>query len=150
MYSIDEAKEIETLWECLDLGRQQFEEVVGDHGDVKWNLHKDMLELIFKSGLIHLVVARDESLDIIGYFCNIINLDLFTSVYKARDIGIFVHPDHRKSGVFKDMLAKMEDILIDHGVKAQELVFQKGHNEKMPLKFGYEPFEVGYQKFLGE
>jgi GNAT superfamily N-acetyltransferase len=71
-------------------------------------------------------------------------------VYQAKEIAIFVHPDHRKTGVFKDMLAEMEKLLIENGVKVQHLAFQKGHNETMPLRFGYKPLEVVYEKVLEE
>lgn len=150
MYKVQVEEDFEVVKQCIEMGHQQFDEVVGDKGEVKWDLDLKMLELLCKSGLIHLVVARDEDNNIVGYFCNLINLDLFTRVYKARELAIFVHPAHRKSGVFKQMLEEMEELLIYNGVKAQQLVFQKGHNEKMPLKFGYTPLEVAYEKFLGD
>lgn len=150
MYKVTVEEGYDILEKCIGLGHQQFDEVVGDRDKAKWNLDTHMLRLICEAGLIHLVVARDDSDNIIGYFCNMINLDLFTKVYKAREMAIFVHPDHRKSGVFKQMLDTMEELLIGNGVRAQQLVFQKGHNEKMPLKYGYEPLEIAYEKYLGE
>ena len=149
-YKIAVEEGFETLAMCIGLGHQQFEEVIGDKGEAKWNLDLTMLKMLCDAGLTHLVVVRDEQDKIIGYFCNVINLDLFTKVYKAREVAIFVHPDHRKNGVFKKMLDEMEALLIENGVKAQQLVFQKGHNETMPLKYGYEPLEVAYEKFLGD
>ena len=149
MYNIKEETGFNILKECIELGHQQFDEVVGGKGDIDWNLDLEMLKLMSDSGLIHLVVARDED-KIIGYFCNLINLDLFTKVYQAKEIAIFVHPEYRKSGIFKQMLDEMEELLICNGVKVQHLAFQKGHNETMPLKFGYNPLEIVYEKVLGE
>lgn len=150
MYKVQVEEGFEVLAECIELGHEQFKEVVGDKGEVKWNLDLKMLKLVCDAGLIHLVTARDEQNEIVAYFCNLINLDLFTGVYKARELAIFVKPDHRKGGLFKKMLDEMEELLICNGVKAQQLVFQKGHNEAMPLKYGYTPLEVAYEKFLGE
>lgn len=150
MYKIREEEGFDVLLQCIELGHQQFDEVVGDKGKIVWNLDTEMLKLMCDSGLIHLVVARDDEDKIVGYFCNLINLDLFTKVYQAKEVAIFVHPDHRKCGVFKDMLQEMEELLICNGVKVQHLAFQKGHNETMPLKYGYSPLEVVYEKVLGE
>lgn len=149
-YKVTEEEGFEILLLCLELGKQQFDEVVGAKGNISWNLDLDMLKLMSDSGLIHLVVARDADDTIVGYFCNLINLDLFTKVYQAKEVAIFVHPDHRKTGVFKLMLEEMEELLICNGVKVQHLAFQKGHNETMPLKFGYQPLEIVYEKILGE
>lgn len=149
-YKIQEETGWEVLLQCFELGRQQFEEVIGDKGDITWNLDTEILKLMCDSGLIHLVVARDSDDNIIAYFCNLVNRDLFTKVYQAREIAIFVHPDHRKTGVFKMMLKEMEEVLISNCVRVQILSFQKGHNEDMPLKFGYKPLEVTYEKILDE
>ena len=149
MYKIQEEEGFDILKECIELGHQQFDEVVGDKGDITWNLDLDMFKLISDAGLIHLVVAREED-NIIGYFCNLVNLDLFTKVYQAKELAIFVHPDYRKSGIFKQMLDVMEDLLICNGVRMQFLSFQKGHNEGLPLKFGYRETEIVYEKILGE
>lgn len=149
-FKIQEEEGFNILLECMELGRQQFEEVIGDKGEATWNLDTEMLKLMQEVGLVHLIVARDEEDKIIGYFCNLINLDLFTKVYQAKEIAIFVHPDYRKSGIFSSMLKKMEELLIENGVKVQHLAFQKGHNETMPLKYGYQPLEIVYEKILGE
>lgn len=150
MYNIEEVGEFSRALECFNLCNEQFKEVVADKNQTVWNPDIETLKLTFNAGLIHMLVATDEESNVVGYFCNIINLDPFTSLYKARDVGVFVHPDHRKNGLFKEMLDKMEALLIDRGVKAQQLVFQKGHNETMPLKYGYTPLEIAYEKFLGE
>lgn len=150
IYNITEEKDFDTVLNCIELGKQQFDEVVGDKGSIVWSLDIEMLKLMNDSGLIHLVVARDEDENIVGYFCNLITRDLFTKVYQAKEVAIFVDPAHRKSGVFKLMLESMEELLIGNGVKVQHLAFQKGHNETMPLKFGYKPLEIVYEKILGE
>src|SRR3546814_12255734 len=74
-----------TLFRSIELGHQQVDEVVGDKGKIVWNLDTEMLKLMCDSGLIHLVVARDDKDEIVGYFCNLINLDLFTKVYQAKE-----------------------------------------------------------------
>src|SRR3546814_7612513 len=93
MYKIREEEGFDVLLQCIELVHQQFDEVVGDKGKIVWNLDTEMLKLMCDSGLIHLVVARDDKDEIVGYFCNLINLDLFTKVYKAKEVAIFVHPD---------------------------------------------------------
>ena len=147
MYNIKEEEGYETLEECITLGADQYKEV---GGDFQWNLDTQMLKLMSDSGLIHLVVARDENRKIVGYFCNLINLDLFSKVYQAKEIGIYVAPEHRKGGLFTMMLKEMEEVLLSNGVRVQHLSFRKGHNEEMPLKFGYKALEITYEKVLEE
>src|SRR5690606_36112377 len=110
MYKIEEVKEFSLAAKCLELGRQQFDEVVGDKEGATWDLDLSFAQLAFNAGLIHMLIAKDEEGSIVGYFANLINLDMFTKVYKARDIGIFAHPDHRRSGLFKQMLDEMEKL----------------------------------------
>lgn len=149
MYKIQEESGLKAIAECLRLGKLHYHEVFEDKEKaVPPNYNWGLLKLCEENGLIHLVTARDEKGELIGYFGNLVSPDMLSSTFTAREIGIFVRADYRRSGVYTKMLACMENRLRENGVTTQYLAFQKGHNDKVPLKHGYKLRELVYEKIL--
>lgn len=151
MYNIQEETNVKALSECLRLGRMHYSEVYADKEDkVPMNYNWQFLDLCLKNNLMHIITARDENGTLIGYFADLVSPDMLSSVFVAKDIAIFIHPDHRGRLLFKKMLKAMEELLIKNGVTTHYMAFQKGHSERLPLAYGYKPREIVYEKFLEE
>ena len=151
MYKIQEESNLKAMAECLKLGKKHYAEVFEHKVDkVPENYNWQFLKICMDNGLIHIITARDEEDKLIGYFTNLVSPDMFSSTFVAKELAIFVEKEHRKGGIFLDMLAAMEQLLIDNGVISQVLAFQVGHNEDIPLKYGYRHTENVYEKILLE
>lgn len=151
MYKIQEETNLKALAECLRLGELHYDEVFAHKLEqVPRNYNWQFLKICLDNGLMHIVTARDDKQELIAYFVNLVSPDMFSSTFVAKELAIFVHPDHRKSGLFKDMLSTVEQLLINNNVTSQILAFQEGHNDQLPLKFGYRPTERIYEKILIE
>lgn len=151
MFDVKEETNVKTMAECLRLGKLHYDEVYADKKDkVPRNYNWQFLNLCLVNKLMHIITARDESGLLVGYFVNIISPDMLSTTFTARELAIFVHPDHRGSGLFKQMLECVESLLKKNGVTTQYLGFQKGFNEDLPLKFGYKPREIVYEKIVGD
>lgn len=151
MYKIQEETNVKTLSECLRLGKMHYNEVYADKVDkVPMNYNWQFLNLCLENNLMHIITARDEDGNLIGYFADLVSPDMLSSVFVAKDIAIFIHPKHRGRTLFKEMLKAMETLLANNGVTTHVLAFQKGYSEKLPLAYGYQPREIVYEKILEE
>lgn len=149
MYKIQEETNAKVLAECLKLGEMHYNEVFAHKlGQVKWNYNWQFLKICLDNGLMHIVTARNDDDELLGYFTDLVSPDMFSSTFVAKELAIFVHPDHRGNKLFGQMLEFIEDLLTKNGVTSQLLAFQKGFNEELPLSFGYRPTEVIYEKIL--
>lgn len=152
MYDVKEETNSNTLMQCLRLGELHYDEVFEHKLDkVPRNFNWQFLKICLDNNLMHIITARvPETDELVGYFVNLINPDMFSSTFVAKELAIFVHPDHRRTGLFTDLLACMEGLLIENGVTSQLLAFQEGFNESLPLKYGYRLTERVYEKIFDE
>lgn len=151
MYKIQEETNVKAMAECLRLGKLHYDEVYADKKEqIPRNYNWQFLNLCLTNKLMHIVTARNESDELVGYFVNLVSPDMLSSTFVATDLAIFIHPDCRGSGLFKDLLNFMETMLAKNGVASQMLKFQSGHSDKLPLAFGYKLRELVYEKILVE
>lgn len=151
MYNIQEEAGEKVMKECLRLGQMHYSEVYADkEAKVPRNYNWQFLKLCNDNGLLHMVTARDETGELIGYFTTLVSPDLFSSTFKGEDMAIFVRPDHRGNGVWQQMLHVTEDLLRANGVSGMSLKFQAGFNETLPEREGYRLREWVFEKVLVE
>ena len=151
MFKIQEETGYEVMLECLELGKRHYEEVYGYKSDyVPRQYNYNFLKICQENGLMHFICARDDSGKLIGYFVDLVSPDMFSSEFYAKDMAIYVDEEYRKQGLFNEMLKAMEDLLTKNGIMIHYLEFQEGHNESMPLKFGYKKVASLYEKLLQE
>jgi len=151
MYKVQEETTAKSLAECLRLGEMHYDEVFEHKKDiVPRNYNWQFLKICLDNGLIHIITARDEEEKLIGYFANLVSPDMLSSTFVAKELAIFVHPEYRKSGIFSDMIESMEKLCKVNGVTTQILAFQVGHNDQLPLQFGYRHTENVFEKILIE
>jgi GNAT superfamily N-acetyltransferase len=151
MYNVQEETNLKVLAECLKLGELHYDEVFAHKKEqIERNYNWQFLKICLDNNLMHIVTARDDDNNLIGYFVDLVSPDMFSSTFVAKELAIFVHPDHRGNKLFGQMLNFVEDMLRENGVTSQMLAFQKGFNEELPLAFGYRPTEVVYEKVLLE
>lgn len=151
MYDIKEETNAKTMAEVLRLGQMHYEEIYAHKKDlVPRNYNWQFLKMCLDNGLMHIVTARDEDGKLVGHFANLISPDMFSSTFQAKDLAIFVHPDHRKAGVMTMLITEMERLLRINNVTSQVLAFQVGFNDQLPLKYGYRHTENVFEKILIE
>lgn len=150
MFDIKEETTLRALAECLKLGELHYDEVFAHKKDkVERNYNWQFLKLCLDNHLMHIVTAR-EGKKIVGYFVNLISPDMFSSTFVAKELAIFVHPEYRGHKLFEQMLKYTEEMLVANAVTSQLLAFQKGFNEELPIRYGYRPTEIVYEKILIE
>ena len=150
-YNIIEESNQKVLSECLRLGKLHYDEVYAHKKDkIPRNYNWQFLQLCMSNGLMHIITSRTSDGELIGYFVNLISPDMFSSKFVARDLAIFVHPDHRGQKLFQKMLYQMEELVKENRVASQTLGFQVGFNDELPKKEGYRATEVVYEKLLQE
>lgn len=151
MFKVQEETTRQALEECVSMGASlQYEEIIAKKDKIKFNINTDLLAMVLEAGMVRLVTARDEDDKVIGYFVNLIETDFITSTLLGKEVAIFVHPNHRKSGVFGEMLSLQELIAKEAGAKMQMLEFQTGHSDDVPLGFDYRKVSTVWEKHLGE
>src|SRR5574337_2086391 len=120
MYNIQEETNVKVMAECLRLGKLHYDEVFADKKDrVPRNYNWQFLNICLTNGLLHIITARNKQGELVGYFADLVSPDMFSSTFVAKELAIFVHPNHRKGGVFKDMLEYVESLLKKNGVTSQ-------------------------------
>jgi len=150
-YNIQEESTQKVLSECLRLGKMHYDEIYAHKKDkIPRNYNWRFLQLCMENGLMHIITCRQSDGTLIGYFVNLVSPDMFSSTFVAKDLAIFVHPDHRGNKLFRRMLHSMEEIVKENGVASQTLGFQVGFNDELPKKEGYRATEVVYEKLLQE
>jgi len=151
MYKIQEETNVKTMAEVLRLGQLHYDEIYVHKKDlVPRNYNWQFLKMCLDNGLMHILTARTEEGELIGHFVNLISPDMFSSTFVAKDLAIFVHPDHRKNGVMTMLFEEMERLLKINNVTSQVIAFQVGFNENLPLKYGYRHTENVFEKILIE
>jgi len=149
VYSVQEETNKEVFFECLRLGEQHYNEVESKSTSVPYKLNYKMADAFIEAGLVRVVTARKNG-ELVGYFGVVVVEDFFTSKVSAKELGIFVKPEHRKSSCFYRMMKKIEKLLHEEGVESLQIMFKVGHDTGLACKAGYEKTETVYQKFLGE
>lgn len=139
----------ETLEDLVELARAHYYEVEAKSETVPFNLNVDLLSQMVDLGILSVVVARDEGV-LVGYFANMISPDVITSKLISKELGIYLDPSYRGTGVFQEMMSLVEEIAKERGVYSQVLAFKEGHDHGIAEKLGYEKTETLYQKLLEE
>lgn len=148
MYNFSEENNITTLQECFGLCRDHFYEVGDSHQVKEFDVDWHTLAAMMSAGVMSVLVARKDGA-VVGYFMNLISRDLLTASVIAKELAIYVAPEHRKGRLFFLMNKEVEKLLVEKGVDTQHITFVYGHNEKMPIKLGFTPLEITYKKHLG-
>jgi len=146
MYKFAEETSLETLEECYPLCKQHFQELTeGQSFDVDW----DTLKALLSYGSLVITVARVEG-EVVAYYMNVVNKDFLTSTLVSKELAIFVQPKHRGGRLFLKLSKFNTEVLVSKGVVTQFITFMHGHNDKLPLKMGFEPLEITYKKVIGD
>lgn len=148
-YNIKEETSKEVFFECLELGRKQYEEVEAKSSFLPYDPDYKMAEAFIDLSLLRLVTARKDG-KLVGYFGVLVVKEFLTSQMAAKELGIFVDKEHRKSSCFYRMLKYVESMLIESGVSHFQIMFKTGHDTGLAYKAGFEKTETVYQKFLKE
>lgn len=97
-----------------------------------------------RQGKVLLVVARNESDQIVGYCLDyLINNPHYQEMFAINDF-IYVHPEYRGDGVFKAMTQYIEEVETDFQVRCR--TFNTKVDMTGPL--GYHSVEVVHKKHL--
>jgi len=145
MYKVEEENTYQAMVEAYELAKAHYYEVEAKSDKIEFRLDLNLLDQYMKMGLLYLVLARKDG-EVIGYFANLISPDAITSRPVAKEFGIYVKPEHRKSSVFTSMLERAEEGAKKRGAYSQLLMFKEGHDVGLAEKCGYEPTERIYQK----
>lgn len=146
MYKFSEETSIEVLEECHSLCEEHFYELdMGTSFNVDWASLQSFLD----AGILSVVTVRSEGV-IVGYYMNIITKDFMTSNLVAKELSIFISPKFRRGRLFLKLCEFNTALLKSKGVVSQYITFMHGHNDKLPLRLGFEPLEITYKKDLGE
>ena len=142
-----EAPSLELFEEAMGLAKAHYEEVESKSDKLPFKFEPKVIETYISLGLLEVVTVRVGG-ELLGYFANVIQPEVFSEHLKAQELGIYLHPSVRRAGVCKRLFEVMEDHLRSIGVELQLVMFKHGHNDKLPLRLGYEVTEVVYQKIL--
>jgi hypothetical protein len=148
-YSIKEENTMEAAREVIPLAASHYEEVEDKSSIIPLNINWETLETFFKANLISLMVARAEG-RVVGYFANLITDDFMTSKVVARELALYISPNHRNGSLFVKLMRATESALKKRGTTVQYLTFKAGHNTELPLRLGFSHTETTYQKILEE
>lgn len=149
MYSIKEENSLEVLRECFTLCQDHFYEIGESHQVKPFDVDWTTLTTLLEAGIMSVLIARKGGV-IVGYYMNIITRDLLSSTITAKELAIYVVPEHRRGKLFLCLVKETEQLLKSKGVSEQHITFIHGHNDKLPLKLGFTPLEITYKKHLGE
>lgn len=146
MFEIKEETSLYTLEECYSLCEEHFHELnMGQSFEVDWSI----LENFLNANVLVLTVARHES-RIVGYYMSVLTRDFMTSQLVSKELSIYVDPKFRNGRLFFKMCNFNTQLLKEKGVITQYMTFMIGHNDKLPLKLGFEPLEITYKKVIGD
>ena len=147
-YEIEKYQDIAE--ELTSIFSSHYEEVESLSDEIPLDVNHLAYFAIEDEGGLLLAVARHNG-EIIGYILNFVSYSLhnMTTLMSAND-ALYVHPDYRGSGVFKELLAKMEDELKQMGVKYLTISIKTEFNiGKFLENKGFNEVERNYEKYLG-
>jgi hypothetical protein len=147
MYSVQEENSFEVAKELFTLNLAHYNEVETKAPVIPLNINWDTVKLLFENDLVSLVVARKDG-EVVGYFANLIAEDFLTSRLEAKELGIYIHPDHRGGRLFIKLQQVVEECLRSRNVATQYITFKTGHNTLLPIRLGFQPTEMTFQKIL--
>lgn len=147
MYNVQEENSFEVAKELFTLNLAHYNEVETKADVIPYNVNWDTVKMLFEHDLVSLVVARKDG-EVVGYFANLIAEDFMTSRLEAKELGIYIHPDHRGGRLFLKLLAEVEERLRARNVATQYITFKQGHNTLLPLRCGFVHTETTFQKIL--
>lgn len=147
MFKVEEENKFEVVKELFLLSQAHYNEVEEKADKIPFNPNWETIQALFDNDLVSLVVARKDG-EVIGYFANLIAEDFFTSRVEAKELGIYIHPDHRGGRLFLKLLVASEVALRARKVSTWYITFKNGHNTLLPLRVGFVPTETSFQKIL--
>lgn len=147
MYSVQEENSFEVAVELFSLNQAHYDEIESKADVIPLNINWNIVKALFDQNLISLIVARENGV-VVGYFANIIAEDFMTSRQEAKELGIYIHPDHRGGRLFIRLQQAVEEVLRARNVATQYITFKTGHNTLLPLRLGFAPTEMTFQKIL--
>lgn len=141
----DVKQEASTLWEA------HWEEVGQNKIKMKLNPDLDKLDRLNNAGMLHCVIARNDSI-IVGYHASIIDtLMHYKDVLAAKGDLYWLHPDQRKGTIGIKLLKEVERTLKARGVQViydiTKLYLDHG---KIFERLGYRAIERNYSKWIGD
>lgn len=110
------------LNECIDLAEQHYNEVEGPITGLSYSPKKDVFKGLFENGFLEGVMLYDEG--VVGYLICSVNDSLLDDSVYASEVGMYVKPEYRGEGYFKDMVYMLESLLKGLGVDRVNLAFK--------------------------
>ncbi|QDP53387.1 MAG: hypothetical protein Unbinned6805contig1000_49 [Prokaryotic dsDNA virus sp.] len=147
-FQIEKLKDI--IEEIKPLLEDHWEEVAWYKDKIKLNPDYDKYLKIEELDMVVVVTVRYND-KLIGYNINFINTNLHYSdhVFAVNDI-VFLHPNHRHSGVALEMLSFTEEELKNRGVSVVTFHMKLAHPFKTLMEQAeFSPQEYIYSKFIG-
>lgn len=133
------------------LTQQHYKEVPFGDGSLPMELDWDNYQVLEDNGLLLVLAAFDAKSNLVGYLVVITTPMLHhAGKYAAVTDSFYVHPKHRKHGLFEAMLSKARDMCKEAGV----IALRVGVNQNFPLdpemlaKLGLSHAETIYQQEL--
>lgn len=150
-YSIERVTCDDMIALSQKLTQQHYKEVPFGSGNHQLDIDWDNFRLIEDGGCLLGLAAFDKESSLVGYLVVITTPMLHhAGKYMAVTDSFYVHPKHRKHGVFETLLNKARDMCRDAGVVA----FRVSVNQNFPLdpamleKLGLSLAETTYQQEL--
>lgn len=137
----------EVVMEAYKLAEAHYYEVEAKSSQIPFGLDLNLMMELLKLNLLYIVTARVDG-ELIGYFANIINPDIFTGKMVTKELGIYVKEKFRGSTAFPRMLGVAEKLAIEKGAYSQLISFKDGHDTGLAERCGYSLTEKVYQKIL--
>lgn len=147
MYEFNEENHRESIQECLSLAEAHYKEVESKSSTIPFNLNTESLSNLADMGMLSLIVVRKEG-QALGYMCNLVTMDMMTSVLSASELGIYLDPSVRGGKTFLKLMKATEQVLRDKGVKQHMIMFKAGHDTGLAQRLGYQHTETTYMKLL--
>lgn len=147
MFEIKEENSYEVARELFPFSVAHYNEVETKSSSIPFDPNWNTIKSLFEIDMVSLVVARKDG-EVVGYFANLIAEDFFTSRVEAKELGIYIDPDHRGGRLFLKLLAASEEALRARTVSTWYITFKNGHNTLLPLRVGFVPTEMSFQKIL--
>ena len=151
MISIKEESFVDALEELGPLFKEHYKEVAVYQDKIDLSVDCERYRQLEDLGVLHTVIAREDN-KIIGYFVSFVqpHIHYKEDVYAANDI-LYIAPEHRGTGIAKDMFEFAEDKLKKMGVSVIVL-HMKTHIpfEGLAASLGYDKVEYNYSKCIKE
>lgn len=145
MFDIEKENTVQALKDCIKLGKEHSDEVIGD----TYEPDEATLVVVLTAGLMDIITVRDKG-QLVGYWLNMVTRDFISGKIMGKEAAFYLKPEVRGSRAFVKMIKLVEKIAKDKGAVSQLIMFEEGHDSGFAPRLGYEPVEHVYKKNLGD